>query len=201
MSEKGFWDIIRIMALLWEQRSLCKSFAAYFFAPEIMKNYQDSIKNNLKRIDNPEIVKVIKDVYSQHINESSNNSNSRSIKEFNLIGYHWGYRLAWWRFFEKRKRQKFMREDALLVQHSQEPVKNTLEMCKKNKFLVPEEGREGYVCLSVKGDRLRYFSGWIEEVFIHYGKTRSVLLALVLGLIGSPILESLARVIYHHFFP
>ncbi len=189
------------MALLLEQRAMCRSFAAYIFAPEITKNYEASIKKNLKRTDNPEIVKAMNSAYTKHINESCKNSDSRSIKEFNLIGYHWGYRLAWWRFFEKRKRQKFMREDALLVQHSQESVKNILEMCKKNRFLIPAEGQEGYVCLSEKGDKLRYFWGWIEEVFIRYGKTRSVLLALVLGLIGSPILVPLARFIYHHLFP
>lgn len=196
MQKKSFLDILKDMASLRQQRNLCKSFEKYVYNPEWIKTYVNSIKET----SDLELKKILIDEYSQKLDEYRKNSNTKFIKETDLVFFHYGFGLSWWNFIERKKRINTIKNSATLVLRGHEDIKNALEMCKQNNFLISEKGWEGYVKLTKEGGDLISIAGFFETWLKKYSALRTVLLTIFSTLLTSALVYKVASIIYHRFF-
>ncbi len=185
------------MASLWKQRTLVRSFSAYFWAPEQIKFYEKTIEEfnedtELQR----DIKRVMNQAFQDHVEKMHKDSKDHSISEEDLITFHYYFGVSKWQFVKRWKRRNILKKSVFQKLREDSKSKDILEECKKNGYLVSKG--EYYVTKTALGGKLEQKIGWLDETLKRYSSTQKLIIGLLSGSIGT-LLILFCRMIYHWF--
>jgi hypothetical protein len=174
-------DFFQHMASLWQQHKLLQSFSKYNYSPALVRNMEKTIAHFKKILS----VKdgELPDIMEKQMEEFHKNSETGFIKKDDLIHFHYGYSIPWWRPLKKRRRQWIIRDSALLTLYSFEGIKDILRSCLLNHYLKDEGG--GYVSITSDGQNLKEFDGWWDEVLKKRDATKQFVIGAITALGGA----------------